>query len=89
MMHSRFNLLLTKLLRHNWVLSSEDFSNPMPTKQPRISFLADEELRQKLERMADEQHRTLSNMVYAICQDAVKQWETQKQKPSVSEDKSK
>jgi len=86
-MHSRFNLLLTKLLRHNWVLSSEDFSTPMPTKHPRISFLADEELRQKLERMADEQHRTLSNMVYAICQDAAKQWEEQKQKTSASEDK--
>lgn len=43
----------------------------VPTQKPRISFIADDELLPKLKAWAEEEYRTVSNLVEAIVKDAV------------------
>lgn len=43
----------------------------VPTQKPRISFIADEKLLPKLKEWADQEYRTVSNLVEAILKDAV------------------
>ena len=43
----------------------------VPTKKPRITFVADDELKRELEAWADEESRTVSNLCELIIRKAV------------------
>ncbi|WP_103126980.1 ribbon-helix-helix domain-containing protein [Nostoc cycadae] len=43
----------------------------MTSRRPRIAFVCDQSLKESLERWAEEESRTLSNLVELICKNAV------------------
>lgn len=57
----------------------------MPTQKPRISFIADEELRSELEAWADEEFRSLSNLAEAIVREAVAKRQSQSKRKAMAQ----
>ncbi|MEB3150500.1 MAG: hypothetical protein VKL60_15995, partial [Sphaerospermopsis sp.] len=43
----------------------------MVARRPRIAFICDQSLKESLEKWAEEENRTLSNLVESICKNAV------------------
>ncbi len=60
------------------VLSNSD----VPTKKPRISVVVDEDLLEYLERWADEEERSVSNLALKLIKDGVKQRQKDEQPQS-------
>lgn len=52
---------------------TNNFLMPMPSRKPRVTVLLTEELREDIELLATEQHRTLSQMSFLLLTDAIKQ----------------
>jgi hypothetical protein len=58
-------------------------------RRPRINFVLDEDIRDDLALWAEDEGRTMSNLVERIVTAAVKEWRTQPQPPTASETKVK